>query len=102
MPIFQTVGEIQLKGHESMHSTIPVRADPIEDFIELDTVIFLVDADPTTSAASTIDSALPTAFSPAATADSAAASAADAALVAALRAAPKKPPPIDDKPGSFG
>ena len=82
-----------------MQLLLPANADPIEDFIEFGTFIFFVDADPTASAASTMDSALTTAFSLAATADSAAASAAEAALVAALRAAPKNPPPIDDKPG---
>ena len=94
--------EIKSQECKNRQSTIPLREDPSEDFIELGTFIFLVDADPTASAASTMDSALPTAFSPAETADSAAASAADAALVAALRAAPKMPPPIDDKPGSVG
>ena len=82
-----------------MQLLVPVNSDPIEDFKEFGTLIFFVEADPSASAASTMDSALIVAFSLAATADSAAASAADAALVAALRAAPKKPPPIDDKPG---
>ena len=57
--------------------------------------MFLEDADPACSAASTKDSALTTARSLAATADSAT----EAALLAALRAAPKKPPPNDVKPG---
>ena len=85
-----------------MQLFLPVMAEPIEDFIEFGTFILLVEADPTASAASTIDSALTTAFSPTATADSAAASAAEAALVAALRAAPKNPPPIEERPGSVG
>ena len=78
---------------------LPASAEPIEDFIEFGTLILPVVADPAASAASTIDSALTIAFSPAATADSAAASAAAAAFVAALRALPKKPPPTADRPG---
>ena len=49
-----------------------------------------------------MDSALPTVFSPTATADSAADSTAEAAFEAAFLAAPKNPPPIDERPDIFG
>ena len=89
-------------AHSSIQDPLPVIEVPMEGFTELGTFSFKADADPTASAASTMDSALPTVFSPTATADSAADSTADAALEAALRAAPKNPPPIDDRPDIFG
>ena len=87
------------RGNSSYQAALPAKADFIEDARELGILMFLEVADPACSAASTIDSALITARSLAATADSAADSAAEAALLATLRAAPKKPPPNDVKPG---
>ena len=84
-----------------VQESLPVIEAPIEDFKELGTVSFKADADPTASAASTIDSALPTVFSPTETADSAADSTAEAAFEAAFRAAPINPPPIEERPGIF-
>ena len=86
---------------QSVQEPLPVIEVPIEDFKELGTFIFKADADPTASAASTIDSALPTVFSPTDTADSAADSTAEAAFEAALRAAPMNPPPIEERPDIF-
>ena len=87
------------RGNSSYQAALPAKADFSEDVRELGIFMFLEDADPACSAASTKDSALTTARSLAATADSAADSAADAALLAAVRAAPKNPPPNDVKPG---
>ena len=84
-----------------VQESLPVIEAPIEDFKELGTVSFKADADPTASAASTIDSALPTVFSPTETADSAADSTAEAAFEAAFRAAPINPPPIEERPDIF-
>ena len=81
---------------------IPVIKVPIEGFKVFGTLSFKADADPTASAASTMDSALPTVISPTATADSAADSTTEAAFEAAFRAAPKNPPPIDERPDIFG
>ena len=85
----------------NIQEPLPVIEIPTVGFIELGTFIFKTDADPTASAASTMDSALPTVFSPTATADSAADSTAKAAFEAALRAAPKNPPPIEERPNIF-
>ena len=98
----QVVFKTQSFAHSNIQEPLPVIDVPMEGFIELGTFSFNADADPTDSAASTMDSALPTVFSPTATADSAADSTAEAALEAALRAAPKNPPPIDDRPDIFG
>ena len=87
------------RGNSSYQAALPAKADVIENVRELGILMFLEDADPACSAASTKDSALTTTRSLAATADSAADSAAEAALLAALRAAPKNPPPNDVKPG---
>ena len=84
-----------------VQESLPVIEAPSEDFKELGTVSFKADAEPTASAASTIDSALPTVFSPTETADSAADSTAEAAFEAAFRAAPINPPPIEERPGIF-
>ena len=95
---------IMINIHSSLwyiQESLPVIEAPIEDFKELGTVSFKADADPTASAASTIDSALPTVFSPTETADSAADSTAKAAFEAAFRAAPINPPPIEERPGIF-
>ena len=85
-----------------MPKSIPVIEVPMDGFKVFGTFSFKADADPTDSAASTMDSALPTVISPTATADSAADSTAEAAFEAAFRAAPKNPPPIDERPDIIG